>query len=161
MQFYIPLNIYDGGPVRGLGYNLMYGAVEPVRASSCSALPVQRGPGAVLPGLRSGGGVGRQRSGSGPVVPGRRSGRQGRRQGRGRLQGRIFRGQGAHFTPLRNFPGYTPPAHFPGHSRQIRFFRAAHFCFFKIFPGAGTKLPSAFFRNLIIFFRFFAQNLRK
>lgn len=42
--------------------------------------------------------------GAGPVVPGRSGQRSwaaagGRRQGRGRLRGRIFRGGGAHFTP--------------------------------------------------------------
>lgn len=151
--------------------------MEPVRAWACSAQPVQRGPGPVL------GRFGRLASAElepGPVrrimaaalrgpVPwslGDPGSDPGRRQAAG---GRGAGGSGAGFSgagertllPPEIFRAIYSPAHFSGHSRQIRFFRAAHFCFFKFFPWAiyspaNTPICS-FFENIFIIFAKFEQ----
>lgn len=77
------------------------------------------------------------------------------RQGCGRLRGRIFQGRGALYSPAK-FSRIYSPAHFPGHSLQIRF-SERHFCIFKIFPGAG-KLHCTIFLNLTIFPSFLLKN---
>ena len=115
------------------------------------------------PGLRAadlGGGPAAELGGSAPgLVPWSLGGDPGR-PGCGRLRGRIFQGRGALYSPAK-FSRIYSPAHFPGHSRQIRFSRGATFTFSEFFRGRGGKLPFAFFRQFVIIPSLFAQNLQK
>lgn len=193
MQFFIPLNIYRGN------------RAKIKRAAACSARTVQRGPGAVLPGLRrrrsdghglraaaicpgvgagaacdlgklgrwaffpaswaalrsgaclgpgpvllsgvgrSGRGVSSCQAVPGPGAASIRAAAGGRRQGRGRLRGRIFQGRGRTLLPCEIFRGNTPRRIFSGATPGRSDFPGGDtFVFSKFFRGRGRNSPARF-----------------